>query len=502
MTIDPRTPVVVGVGQLNQDCPASEARTPVELFGEAVRLASADAGHGLANRIDTIAAVGIVSWPYGDPAAVVARELGLTTARTALSTTGGNSPQLLINEMAERIRTNRADIIVVGGAESMHARWSARKEPKVELVWPSYEDPECADTFGVDTAGTNAWEMAHQMFAPTMVYPLFETALRAAAGHSITEHQQFVGDLWSEFATVAANNPNAWRATPLSSSDIATPSRANRMVVFPYTKRMCANIDVDQGAAVMLTSYDTARAAGVPAEQLVFLHAGADAHDHWWVSERPSLADSVAIGVNVRAVLQASGVALDDVARFDLYSCFPSAVQLAMKSIGLRGSSGGDSRPLTVTGGLCFAGGPVNNYPTHGVAQMVNALRADPGSYGLTTALGWYATKHSAALWSTTPPTNGYRRIDPAKTQAEVDAIPIVEQANAYTGTITIEATSVAIDRDTNPTVAIIAGRTPDGKRAIANSTDADAMRSMCETPWEGRSVSISTRGETNALDN
>ena len=501
MTIDPRTPVIVGASQLNQRVVPLDARTPVELFADAARLAGAEAGGGLLARTDTIAAVGIVSWPYPDPAAVVARSLGLPNARTVLSTTGGNSPQLLINEMAQRIATGNADIVIVGGGESMHARWTARKEPKVELVWPMYDDPACTDLFGVDTPGTNDWELAHQMLAPTMVYPLFETALRHASGRSIEQHQQFVGELWSDFSAVAHNNPNAWIDTHYSPQQISEPTPDNRMVVFPYTKRMCANIDVDQGAAVLMTSYETAHTAGIDPSQLVFLHAGADAHDQWWVSERPSIGRSVAIGVAVNTVLRASGLALDDIARFDLYSCFPSAVQLAMQSIGLNGRNGGDTRPLTVTGGLCFAGGPVNNYPTHAVAQMVHELRNDPGSFGLTTALGWYATKHSAAVWSTTPPKTTYRRVDSASTQATVDAVPSVRQAGAFSGTITVEGTSVAVERDGAPSVAIVIGLNADGHRVVANTRDVQAMNAMCTTAWEGTEVEVRTDGSSNTVE-
>src|SRR4029077_5255804 len=116
--------------------------------------------------------------------------------------------------------------------------------------------------------------------------------------------------------------------------------------------------------------------------------------------ERDSLTRSPAISATVGDVLDASTVGVDDIAYFDLYSCFPSAVQIAMREIGLTDLA----RPLTVTGGLGFAGGPVNNYPTHAIARMVEVLRGDPGSYGLTTALGWYVTKHPAAVWSTRPP--------------------------------------------------------------------------------------------------
>src|SRR4029434_2979729 len=87
------------------------------------------------------------------------------------------------------------------------------------------------------------------------------------------------------------------------------------------------------------------------------------------------------------------------------------------------------SRPLTVTGGLGFAGGPANNYPTHAIAAMVDACRQDPGSIGMVSALGWYVTKHSIGVYSTAPPERGFSRVDPASTQANVDALPGREPA-------------------------------------------------------------------------
>ena len=144
------------------------------------------------------------------------------------------------------------------------------------------------------------------------------------------------------------------------------------MVCFPYPKRMCANIDVDQAAALLLCSYEAARDAGVPDDRMVFLHAAAEAHDHYFFSERWSLADSPGIATAVGDALDAAGITLDDIARFDLYSCFPSAVQVATRALGIADD---DPRPLTVTGGLGFAGGPVNNYPTHAIARMVELLR-------------------------------------------------------------------------------------------------------------------------------
>jgi acetyl-CoA C-acetyltransferase len=497
---DRRTPVVVGVGQCSQHVAADAARAPIDLFADAARLAADDAGHGMLQRVDTVGVVNIVSWPYPNPGALAARRLGIEPRSTVISTVGGNSPQLLVNELGQRILDGQADVVLIGGAEAMHTRWRARREPRIELTWEHGDDEPCADVIGDATSGTSDYEEAHGAAAPTSMYPLLETALRGAADRDVEAHQRATSELWAGFAAVAADNPNAWSRVAYTPEQIRTVSPANRMVVFPYPKLMCSNIDVDQGAALLMCSYEAARNAGVPDDRIVFLHAGADAHDHWFVTERDTLCDSPGIAAVAGDALRAADRGIDDMARFDFYSCFPSAVQLAQRALGLKAPHEGGDRPLTVTGGLGFAGGPVNNYPTHAIARVVELARDDPGSFALTTALGWFATKHAAGVWSTTPPGDCFQRVDPATTQARIDAHPSRTVAGPFAGTMTVEATSVIFDREGAPTLAIVAGLTGDGRRALANTTDVDAMKAMTGEAWEGRLVDVTTDGTKNAL--
>jgi acetyl-CoA C-acetyltransferase len=504
MPLDPRTPVLVGAGQTQQrvDDP-SVALEPIDLLAEATRAANSDAnarGSMLA-KVDTIAVIDMLSWKYPDPGALLARRVGASPTTTIATTVGGNTPQMLVNKLAASIARGERDVVLLGGAECVHTRWRARRsEPKAWLNWETPDDPPCPIVWGDDRPGSSPYEMAHLALAPTQIYPLFETALRAAAGRSVDEHQQFISELWSSFAAVAAQNPNAWSRTAYPAEEIRTVAADNRMVTFPYTKRLCANIDVDQAAAVLLCSYEAAIDAGVPEDRLVFPLSGADAHDHYFFTERETLAESPAIRIAGTAALEAAGLGIDDIARFDLYSCFPSAVEIGMKAFGLTGPAGGDDRALTLTGGLGFAGGPGNNYSTHGIAQMVAACREDPGSVGVVTSLGWYVTKHAVGVYSTVPPDNGFVAVDPAETQRAVDALPRREPAGDVDGDVVIEATSVTFERDGTPSLALITALTPDGRRALATTRDADAMRSMCESPWEGTTVAFRTDDGANTL--
>jgi acetyl-CoA C-acetyltransferase len=215
------------------------------------------------------------------------------------------------------------------------------------------------------------------------------------------------------------------------------------------------------------------------------------------VSERDRLDASPAIKGCNRLALDMAGKTLADVSAFDLYSCFPSAVEVAMREIGL---SEDDPRPISVTGGLPFFGGPGNNYVTHSVGAMVDACRADPGSLGLVTGVGYYLTKHSAGVYSTRPPERGYVRVDPAMTKATIEATPGRVAAGAYAGPATVEATTVQYSRDGDPTLGVLATLTPDGRRALANTTDPSALVSMTTEEWVGRSVQLGTDGTVNRL--
>ena len=152
------------------------------------------------------------------------------------------------------------------------------------------------------------------------------------------------------------------------------------MVSFPYPKLCTANMQVDQGAGYIVCSVEAARAAGVPEERWVFPLAGADANDHWFISQRAELHRSPAIRLAGAAALGLAGLGIDDVAAVDLYSCFPVVVQMAAAELGLAVDD--PSRPLTLTGGLTFGGGPGNNYTSHGIARAVRRAAGGAGHGG------------------------------------------------------------------------------------------------------------------------
>ena len=160
-----------------------------------------------------------------------------------------------------------------------------------------------------------------------------------------------------------------------------------------------------------------------------------------------------------------------------------------MKEIGIADD---DPRPISVTGGLPFFGGPGNNYVTHSIAEMMNVVRRKPGSFGMVTANGNYLTKHSAGLYSTEPIQGPWRREDPKMLQAELDARPKQRVETKPAGTGTIETYCVAYGKDA-PDRAYILGRLDgSGDRFVAMAAHEPALLAdMLTTEQLGRRVSV-----------
>jgi acetyl-CoA C-acetyltransferase len=490
MAIDPHSPVIIGVGQVSHRAKSiEEGLSPVELMVEAIRRAAADAGLSAPPEVDAIRVVSLLSHRYRDPARFIAESLGLSPAETGYTTAGGNSPQSLVNLTAGEIQRGEIDIAILTGAEAWRTRMRARKAG-VDLGWPAVaEDVEPSRILGKELEMNHPGEIERGLMMPVQVYPMFETALRAAAGETIEQHQVKISELWAGFSAVAANNPHAWIQTAKSAEEIRSPSPTNRMIGFPYPKYMNSNNDVDQSAALIICSVAKARALGVADDQMVFVLAGSDCHEHKYISERWTFSNTPAIELGGKRALELAGLTIEDIDLVDLYSCFPAAVQLGAQSLGLS-----LDRQLTRTGGLPFAGGPWNNYVMHAIATMVTDLRAQPGTNGLVWANGGYATKHAFGVYSTRSPVDGFRHAYP---QDEIDALPRRSLATPHeaAGPATIEAYSVMHDRDGQPETAIAACLLADGRRAWGTSKDIALAASMCVGEWVGRSVELTDDG-------
>lgn len=491
MSIDRRTPVLVGYGQVNQR-ESDPAVEPVDLMERAARAA---ADPRVLEAVDSVRIVNLLSWRYRNPGLLLAERLGATRAEGRYTPIGGNVPQALVNQACLDIQAGRADTVLIAGGEAWRTRTRVRSAGG-SLDWTK-QDESVPLPAGAEDQFLLAGEVEIRikLDRPAYVYPMFEQAIRIDSGEAPEAHRRRIGELWARFSEVAAGNPHAWSTEAVAAEDIWQPSPSNRMVSWPYPKLMNSNNMVDQGAALVLTSVEKAEYLQIPKDRWIFPHAGTDAHDTYLIAERAEFHRSPAIRIAGRRALELAGIGIDDVALVDVYSCFPSAVQVAARELGL--ALDDPARPLTVTGGLTFAGGPWNDYVSHSIATMAERLAAAPDAVGLITANGGYLTKHSFGVYSATPPRGEFRWQD---VQTEVDAEPTVTAEGDWTGTGTVETWTTPFTREGEPEKTFVAVRTPADTRALAVLTDpADAAASVAGD-LAGAKVSVAEGGVAHLI--
>jgi acetyl-CoA C-acetyltransferase len=426
----------------------------------------------------------------------VAARLGIAAGRHIYTWNGGNMPQYLVNQFAEAIARGEIRAAMVFGGEALRTQHGVERA-KLGHSW--HEDPGGEpELIGEPRRGWSDHEDRHNMRAAITMYPLFENAIRAARGRSLPEHLRAMGRLFAGFADVAARNPLATRRQGYTAERLAQVDADNRWIGFPYPRLMNANAFIDQAAAFVMTSVGTARELGIAPTKWIYLHGCADGHDHWYVSERIDLKSSPAIRLGARKAFAMANRSPSDMRFIDLYSCFPSAVEIACDEIGL---SEDDPRGLTVTGGLPYFGGPGNNYVTHSICEMMRHLRAAPGGFGLVTANGNYVTKHSFGIYSTVPYEGEWQRESPGVLQGELDALPMAPFTETPSGRAKIESYTVMHGKAA-PEFSVVFGRLEaTGERFIANTpADGATLTDLRDRESLGRGGTVRSENGRNTF--
>jgi len=487
--MNPRTPVVVGVGQvLNRSKDLDDAIEPIQMMLKALYRAEEDSGARLLDQVGSVRVIRGV-WDYGNPAGFIAERIASPNPETMGTLFGGNQVQAVLNRSCLDILSGDHDLIVLTGAENGSSSNRARKQG-IQLRSTSISgSPD--EIVGSQKPEHHEFEVAKGIKQAIQVYPMYENAIRYARGETMDEHLVRVSELWSRFNEAGLENPNAWIQTRHSAEEIRTPSSSNRAVSYPYTKMMNANMVVDMGAALILCSVEKAKQLGIEEGKWVYPYAGVQGYDHFSASVRDNFVESPGVRITGRRVMDLACTTAEELEYVDLYSCFPSAVQVAAKELGLS-----EDRPLTVTGGLTFGGGPLNNYVMHSVARTVELLRANPGKKGLVTANGGNLYKHVHCIYGSEPPSQDFQF---ENVQQEIDALPARKCLAHYEGKVEIESYSVMYGGE-NPTVAHCACLTQEGDRVWANNRDIDVMLAMTQEEFCGRSAIISSDGSVNSF--
>ncbi len=497
MACDPNTPVVVGVGQAAEriDDRYYRAMSAVELATAGVRAALDDCGADavkVAASVDT--AAGVRQFEISGPAKAV---LGKSTnyprsvcnrvnadpARAILEVVGGQGPQHLINELAGEIAAGRSEVALIFGSDATSTnRYFADVDNKPDF---SESVDGALEDRGHGLEGMiSRYTVVHGLVDAPTQYGLMENARRAGTGLSPADYLRRMGELFAPFSKVAAGNPFAAAPVERTVEELITVTESNRMISDPYPRLMVARDQVNQGAAALLMSVGAARRLGVPEENWVYLHGHADLVEQNLL-DRPDLGHAPSAVMAVREALAVAGIGVDDVATFDLYSCFPVPVFNICDGMGIWPD---DPRGLTLTGGLPFFGGAGNNYSMHGVVETVARMRSTPGEFGLVGANGGLMSKYSVGVYSTVPVQ--WQPDRSAQLQAEIDTWPTIGVTESADGGGTVETYTVR--RDGGRLTGIIVGRLDaDGRRFLATTEDDDLIGLLTDRDPLGQSVSV-----------
>ena len=483
---DPRTPCIIGVAQRTVRPPEGPAPEPLESWVEVATAAAADTGVAdVLRRLDSVQVVYCQSWQYDDPAGRLCERIGADPKHRLYSGIGGTTPQVLVNDVAEKMLRGEADVALVVGAEALSTKRQLKKRGE-RAEW-SFRDPE-KKPFPFEAIPHPA-EVAHEVFQAWLTFPVFDVARRAHRGESLSAYADAIGATMAPMTEIAVKNPYAWFPLARSAKELVTATPDNRYVGWPYTKWIVSVMDVDMASAAIVATHEAADRLGVPTDRRVYLRGWAYGTDVWNVAERDEMWASPAMRATSQSALGTAGIGIDDVAHIDLYSCFASSVHLACDALGI---SPTDPRGVTVTGGLPFSGGAGSNYMLHSIATMTDVLREDAGSYGVVSGVGMHMTKHVYAVYSTTP--------GPVEPPGDLGlgSLPTRDITASYAGPATVVTYTVAHGRDGAPDWGLIIADLPDRTRAYAKVTDPSLLADAESRELVGTTVTLTTDGTLN----
>jgi acetyl-CoA C-acetyltransferase len=467
---------VVGLGATNEPGPVADLMT------DAVRRAATDAGApGLLGSVERVVCTQ-GSWKLTDPARTVARRIGAGNARTVLAEIGV-SQQEVINYALAAVAAGECTAVAVVGAEARAWEREGGVEEDEEAGPPDdvlTRPPEFIAP--IEIAAGLVWPVVQE-------YALIENALAAAEGLSSDAQRQEIAALWGRFNEVATHNPDAAFGTPRSAREIATPGPGNRPLAYPYNLRHSTQWTVDQASALLICSAGVATGAGVPRDRWLFPHVALHCSEAVTLTARKRLHAWPAMGVLGRAAEAHLGVALRELRLAEVYSCFPAAVRVQQRELGLDPSG-----TPTLTGGMAFSGGPFNHYVLQSVVTLGQRLRGEPDELGLVTTVSGMLSKPGLAVWSASPPRGPAPLRDmAAEARTATELLPVVDTPPAHETTATVASFTVTYGGagGSEAVRTAIVADLPDGVRTAATCEDAVTARLAVAEGLAGRAVTV-----------
>ena len=470
--------VVIGISAIQQKGNFENLDEALHLMDKAVKEALSDSGNELVK--DYIDEIRIPKgfWRYRDPGKWIARNNNFKNIPTTYVTKIGVLQQNLINEACQKIETGEINASIILGGEARFKQLRAVIEKKEYFETKLDENPDFYIKAKEDLYGDE--ELAELGAMAVGYYATMETAIRKNDGEGIEEHQNNIALMYEEFSKIASENKDGWLNHPYAKEDILETSKKNKMLAYPYNKLHCTSWNVNQSAAIIICSEELANELEIDNKKRVYPISSSENNHMIAIQQRPKLYESLGMTYaanSINKMIERLDIKLD---AYDLYSCFPAAIKMFTKSIGL------DSEiPKTVTGSMPYAGGPLNSFVIHSTVKMIQKIRALEVKYGLITGVSGMMTKQSFCIWG-----KEYKEhfvFDDVTERAKLDEIPI-ELSNISEGKGEIIGYTI-IEGSENAAKAVLYLDDEKKHRKVVSSMDKNFINLLTEEEWVGKTL-------------
>ena len=470
--------VVIGVSAIQQKGNFENLDEALLLMDHALKAALSDSGNRLVK--DYIDEIRIPKgfWRYRDPGKWIAKNNNFKSIPITYVTKIGVLQQNLINEACLKIENGEINASIILGGEARYKQLRSIIDKKEYSETKLDENPDFYIKAKEDLYGDE--ELAELGAMAVGYYAAMETAIRKNDGETIDDHQNNIASMYEEFSKIASNNKDGWIDNPYSKDEILDNNKKNKMLAYPYNKLHCTSWNVNQSAALIICSEEIANKLEIDQNKRVYPITSSENNHMIAMQQRPKLFDSLGMKYaanSISKVIERLEITLD---AYDLYSCFPAAIKMFSKSLGL------DNKiSKTITGSMAYAGGPLNSFVLHSTVKMIQKIRTSELNHGLVTGVSGMMTKQSFCIWG-----KEYQEqfiFNDVTDQAKLNEIPI-ELSSITEGEGEIIGYTIIRGSENVPkAVLYIDDEMKD--RKVVSSYDKIFINLLMEEEWVGKKV-------------
>ena len=467
-------PVVVGIGTIQQKGNYNELDEALILMDKAFKKAIIDCTNSNIKQYIDEVRVPKGFWRYRDPGNWVAEKNNIKKVKTTV-TKVGILQQNLINTACNKIQNGEIKASLILGGESRFKILRSSIENKEYHETSLNSNPDIYDKspekLQLDIEEKELGSMA------VGYYAILESAFRFMLQNNQEEHKNYLSEIYSGYSEIAASNEDGWIEKSIDKEDIKTESKKNFRQAFPYNKYHCTSWNVNQACAIIICSEDVADKLDIPFNKRVYPLASSENNHMITTLQRPNLIEPIGMSLAANFILNICNKNNLKPNLYDLYSCFPVAIQMFAKSLKLN-----DIKDKTITGAMPFAGGPLNSYVLHSTAKLTEKLRENSG-VGIVTGVSGMMTKQSYALWSKNKEID-FTHKDVTK-DAEIIEKPL-ELSESEDGEGKIVGYTIINKNDINKAIMYV---DTNNKRKLITSSDKTIIDSMEKNEWVGKKI-------------